>query len=381
MNQLKVALDARYVQNHFPGIGRYTYSLAEALAALPNAPQLTLIYNPALPDSSYNIAQLAEKYPQNVRLLSTEVRPFSIAEQWKLFNPVRQAKFDVWHAPYYLRPYWLPVPSVVNIHDLIGLRMPEALPSRKARYILDGATRLAILSSTKIISGSEAAALDIQKMYKVSPQKITVVLNGVSEQFKPLTVEEQIAFRTRLQLPEKYLLHVGINKPHKNQARLLQAFKQFHDRTGLTEYKLILAGRADSRYTPELLSLTEQLDLTPHVKFWQNVPEAELRNLYASASLFVFPSLLEGFGLPVLEAMACGTPVICADNTSLPEVAGTAAYYFKAEDSAEMSRQISLALGDAAELRQKSMQQAAKFTWQKAAERTLTVYESAKTKS
>jgi glycosyltransferase involved in cell wall biosynthesis len=371
-----VALDARTVQDHFPGIGRYTYSLAEALAQLDVPLRLTLVYNPGLRNSMYDIAGLSAKYPDKIGLLRTAARPFSPGEQWQLFRPARRGDFAVWHAPYYIRPYILPVPSVLTVHDAIGRRIPDALPSVKARILLELTTRAALLASKKIIAVSQSAALDVQQLYGVKDAKITVAPHGVSNRFRPLDPDEITAARARLNLPEKYLLYVGINKPHKNHARLLEAFKVWRERTGDADRVLVLAGRADPRYTPQLTALADFLNLTPHVRFLHDVPDADLPDVYACAELFVFPSLQEGFGLPVLEAMKSGLPVVCANNSSLPEVAGDAALLFPAENVNAIAEAIEDGLGQKNQLRLKSLRRAALFSWQRTAEITYGVYES-----
>jgi glycosyltransferase involved in cell wall biosynthesis len=247
------------------------------------------------------------------------------------------------------------------------------MPSRKVRQAFEAATRLAFLTSKRIIAVSQAAATDIEQLYQVNPAKIRVVPQGVSENFKPLNLSEQLEARARLKLPERYLLYVGINKPHKNLARLLEAFKLYREQSD-DPLKLILAGKEDSRYSVDLREKARQLGITDAVEFRGEIAEADLPALYACASLFVFPSLYEGFGLPVLEAMACGTPVTCADNSSLPEVAGEAAILFQAEDVPAQAAALREGLQRAAELRQKGLGRARRFSWQRTAERTLEIY-------
>lgn len=370
---IHIALDARYVQEHFPGIGRYVYNLAEALAALPDGPRLTLFYNPARSNRRYDLPGLAGRFPTRISLKPATARPFSLAEQWQFFRPARQGHFQLWHAPYYLRPYWLPLPSVLTAYDVISARLPAALTSRKARLAFEVATRLAFLTSNRIIAISQAAAADIERLYRVNPAKIRVVPLGVSENFKPLDLLEQPAARARLKLPERYLLYVGINKPHKNLARLLEAFKLYREQTG-DPIRLILAGKEDPRYSGDLREKARQLAIMEQVEFRGEIAEADLPALYACAALFVFPSLYEGFGLPVLEAMACGTPVVCADNSSLPEVAGDSALLFPAQDIAAQAAAIKAGLRQPAELGRKGLERARRFSWQATAEKTLAVY-------
>ncbi|HEX2912287.1 MAG TPA: glycosyltransferase family 1 protein [Chloroflexia bacterium] len=372
---MKVALDARYVQDHFPGIGRYTFHLIEALVCLPDGPQLTLLYNPALPDRRYSLPDLAARFPERVRLQSTAVRPFSLAEQWAFWSLARRNAFDLWHAPYYIRPYFLPLPTVLTAYDVTGTRLPEALPSRKARLAFNLANRLAFRTSRRIIAISEFTASDIQRYYGVKPGKMRVIPLGVSSRFKPLDLSEQQVARARLRLPERYLLYTGINKPHKNLSRLLEAYRLYREQSG-DDINLILAGKEDARYSKDLRKQVADSGLERAVRFRGEVAEEDLPSLYACATLFIFPSLYEGFGLPVLEALACGVPVACANNTSLPEVAGEAAILFEAENVAAIAEAIGEGLQPArqAVLRHKGPEQASKFSWQRTAELTLAVY-------
>lgn len=372
---LKVALDARYVQEHFPGIGRYVYHLAEGLAALPEGPHLTLFYNPSQAQPRYDLPALAARFPEKVTLQATSARPFTLAEQFRFFIPALRGRFDVWHAPYYIRPYLLPLPTVLTAYDAINARLPGAVASRKTRLIFELTTRLAFFTSRRVIAISQAAAADFTRLYGVKPAKLRTIPLGVSPHFRPLDLAEQAEVRAKLQLPGRYLLYVGINKPHKNLARLLEAFKLYREQSGDT-VKLILAGKEDARYAGDLRGKARSLGITGEVEFRGEIAESDLPGLYACAALFAFPSLYEGFGLPVLEAMASGAPVICADNSSLPEVAGEAALYFPAEDTAAMAAAIGEGLRQSDQFRRKGLERANLFSWQQVAEKTFAVYRS-----
>lgn len=174
---------------------------------------------------------------------------------------------------------------------------------------------------------------------------------------------------------------MGINKPHKNLLRLLDAFKQFRERTR-SETVLILAGREDPRYSQALHQHAATLGLSQDgaVRFWGEVNETDLPKLYAAADLLVLPSLYEGFGLPILEAMASGCPVACSNNSSLPEVAGEAALMFEATDTSQIANaleQLATQPTLRAELRERGLHRASGFSWQRAAEQTLEVYREA----
>lgn len=381
--KINIAFDARYVQPGFPGIGRYAYSLAAAIAPLiesdwPNA-CLNLIHNPSLPDTRYNLAALAQNYPNVVRLIPSEAPPISLKEQWQLPILAGRQHFEIWHAPYYIRPYLLPTRSVLSAHDVTSARLPESLPSKKARLAFELTTRLAFLSSRRIITGSKSAKEDIVSLYKVRPEKVRVIYYAYNPYFRPASFLEQAAYKAELNLPEAYMLYVGINKPHKNLTRLLEAFKLFKAQTN-SPLVLVLAGKEDPRYSDGLRQHAASLGLTQDksVRFWGEVAETDLPKLYAAAQFFVMPSLYEGFGLPVLEAMASGCPVACARNSSLPEVAGEAATWFEATNTADMAAAFNRMAENAglrAELRERGLHQAQLFSWERAAAATIEVYQ------
>lgn len=378
---LNIALDARYVQSGFPGIGRYVYSLAAAMATIldDGEGKLNLIYNPNLTDKRYDLPTLAAAHHKSVKLLTDTSKPISLSEQVRLPILAHSDKFQIWHAPYYIRPYFVGLPSVLTAYDVTSTRLPELLPSRKARLAFEVTTRLAFLTSKRIIVISQAAANDITRFYGVRPEKMTVIPLACDAHFQPLSSEEQKKFRHRLNLPQSYILYVGINKPHKNLKRLLEAFRQFKRQTNSSSV-LIIAGREDKRYAEDLHLHAADLglDLKNEVLFLGDVSEATLPQLYACADFFVLPSLYEGFGLPVLEAMASGCPVACSDNSSMPEVAGEAAVLFKAESVTEIAAALQkLAVNPLlrADLREKGLQRAKLFSWQRTAEATLEVYQ------
>lgn len=175
-SDLKIGLDARYVQLGFPGIGRYVYSLAEAmgkvLATDNSNARLNLIYNPALTTPRHNLTVLAQTFPAKVRLVATSAQPISLSEQWRLPWLARSQKLGLWHAPYYIRPYFLPLPTVLTAHDVTSARLPAILPSKQARLAFGLTTRLAFLTSRRIISVSQAAANDITELYMFPQPKL-----------------------------------------------------------------------------------------------------------------------------------------------------------------------------------------------------------------
>jgi glycosyltransferase involved in cell wall biosynthesis len=370
---MRIGLDLRYLNDHFPGIGRYALNLAQALVAYPHT--FVCLYNPDLPNSRYAIQSLAAN--QNVEMVPTNAAPFSLREQIDLPRLVSRLHLSLLHSPYYIKPYRkLPCPSVVTIHDLIGHFHPQTLAPR-ARYTFRILVWLAIQSATRLIAVSESGAHDLQAVYQIPKARITVTPEAAAPHFRPQPPAAVAALRARLKLPQRYLLTVGSNKPHKNREHLILAWSQIEAK--YQGVHLIIAGHYDPQY-PQAQKLVEELDLSARVRFIHNVAEGDLPSLYTGAEAFIFPSLYEGFGLPVLEAMACGTPVICAQTSSLPEVAGEAAFLVDPHDLPGLVAGMQDLLNHSSvrqHRRKLGLERAQTFTWQRTAELTMYAYKLA----
>jgi alpha-1,3-rhamnosyl/mannosyltransferase len=283
---------------------------------------------------------------------------------------------DLYHTPYYVYPYiGLPCPAVVTLHDLIPLRFPRETPWR-ARLLFDLLHRLAIARATRMITVSTAAQADLVRTYRLKPDRMTVIPHAPGAAFGRQPAEAIAAVRARYDLPERYILSVGTNKPHKNHARLVEAFALIAGQ--VPDLALVIAGQADPRYRA-VQAAVQQAGLAQRVRLLPNVAEADLPALYAGAFAFCLPSLYEGFGLPLVEAMASGAPVICGWQSSMPEVVGPAALLVDVRDPDAIGRAILRLDRDAAlaaGLRAAGLQRAAQFSWERAARATLDVYES-----
>jgi alpha-1,3-rhamnosyl/mannosyltransferase len=394
---MRIAIDARYVGDHFPGIGRYVYNLIAALAELDHKHTLAVLYNPDLPNTRHDMAALARHLP--VRLVATRLRPFSLAEQLAIPRMLRTMQADLYHAPYYVRPYFgLPCRSVVTLYDAIPRLFPAEV-SPRARLLFDTLTRRAIRSSQHILAISNSARDDLAAAYRIPPARITVTPLAADPRFKPQSALAVAVARTKYHLPDRYVLSLASNKPHKNLVSLVEAWAQVTNRQGDKETSsdtlgsssrrlpvslspcLVIAGHWDPRY-PAARAAAERLGLGDRVRFLPGVAEADLPALYAGAEVFAFASRYEGFGLPPLEALACGAPVLCCDTSSLPEVVGGAALRVAPTPDA-LAAGLARLLGDAAlraRLRAVGPARAAQFSWKKTAQATLAVYEQVATK-
>ena len=294
--------------------------------------------------------------------------PFSLSQQWTLPRLLRSLRPDMYHSPYIMMPYWPSVPTIVTVHDLIPLVLPGE-SSGKARAFFRWALRLALRASSRVLAVSESTRQDLLKHTRYRADRITVTLLGADSRFQPVPPAEIDVLKARLGLNEKYALYLGTFKPHKNLARLLGAWSRLDS----GYMSLVVAG-----LEPKERQAAQRWNRGgPGIFFLGRVEEADLPALYSGADLFIFPSLHEGFGLPVLEAMACGTPVVCADSSSLVEVAGKAAVYFNPADEDDMVRTLSLLVNDRERLdkmREESLAGAAAFSWEQTATRTLHEY-------
>ncbi len=371
-SNFQVVIDGRYIQDHFPGIGRYTYNLIDALARAAPDERFVVFYNPALRNTRYDIAALARD--PNVELRRVDIATFSLAEQYRLPFAIRDLPLAIFHSPYYIKPYFSRTPSIVTLFDVIPLRVPAAVPGWRARQLFRVAATLATRTAARVMAPSQATCDDLIARLHVPRDKIVVTPLAADARFAPQSQTEITRVRAKYNLPARYLLSVGVNKPHKNLATLVSALELFAVHNSPFAVPLVIAGAYDPRYPVTTSNLEPRKS---EIVFLRDVPDADLPALYAGATVFVFPSLYEGFGLPPLEAMACGAPVVCSNASSLPEVVGDAAVLVDARNVQELGSAIARVLDDAAlrdELRAKGIAQAAKFSWERTARETLNVY-------
>jgi glycosyltransferase involved in cell wall biosynthesis len=260
--------------------------------------------------------------------------------------------------------------------------------SATQRLIYYLAHSLALRTARVAMAISQTTRADLIRYFRLDPQRIVVTPLAADAHFQPQPPERIAAARLKYTLPERYVLYLGSNKPHKNLVRLVSAWQVASCRPALeakrgglqvADYKLVIAGQWDVRY-PQARGRAEELGLKDQVLFAGPVDDADLPALYSGASLFVFASEYEGFGLPALEAMASGVPVVCSNTSSLPEVAGDAALLVDPLDTGALAAAIERALTDAdlrQALREKGVVQAARFSWEQTAQATLAVYAQA----
>jgi glycosyltransferase involved in cell wall biosynthesis len=282
---------------------------------------------------------------------------------------------ELFHATEHLLLPLRSIPTILTVHDLIYRHLP-AHHKRLNRWYLNLTMPLYCRRATHVVAVSECARRDLITAYRLPAEKTTVVYEAADPRFYPQPPERVSAVRSRYGLPGRYLLFVGTIEPRKNLARLLEAFETIHEE-GLSD-GLVIVGRRGWLYG-DFFARLEQSPVRDAVIFPGYVPDEDLPAIYSGAQALAFPSLYEGFGLPVLEAMACGIPVVTSNSSSLPEVGGTAALYVDPRDVEALREAVRRVLCDAAlreQLQVQGLAQAAQFSWDRAAAQTEAVYEA-----
>lgn len=366
MRTLRIAIDAsRTTTARRTGTENYALKLIQALLAL-ESPHRYLLYFRDRP-----AAGLLPAHPQ------AEQRVIPWPRMWthlRFAAALWRDRPDVTFVPSHTLPLVFPGPAVVTVHDLGYKYFPDAHPTLSRQY-LEWSTRYSARRATRVIADSLATATDIAAHYRLAEHRISVVYPGVDERLAPVTDAGALArMRARYRLPEHYLLFVGTLQPRKNIARLVQAYSRWRAEQGRSDVALVLAGQQGWLYDPAWTSGAEGVILPGYVD------DADVAALYSGASALLFPSLHEGFGFPILEAMRCGVPVITSNTSSMPEVAGKAALLVNPRDTGAIAQAIERILSDEvlrADLIARGAQQAQQFTWQRAAEQVLRVLEQA----
>lgn len=354
----------------YRGAGIHTYC-HQLLQHLPEQCKQTelLAY---VADANYQTSSgvLLRKLPARIQ------NPFAriIWEQSALPLAARRDHLDLLHGLAYAVPITTSVPTIVTVHDLSFILYPEAF-RRGNRQYLSRITSQSCRRARRVIAVSEATARDLVQILNISADKIDVVYNGVDSRFRPLSDAEVSAYRSQAGWPERFILMLGTLEPRKNHLMVLEAYAQYRR---LAHQPLpLLIGGGKGWYYDTIFQRAEALHLEEHVHFLGFVPSEALPWLYNAASLFVYPSRYEGFGLPLAEAMSCGTPAITSTASSLPEVAGAAAVTIEPDDPAAMAQAMAQVLdspGQMQRLREAGLKQSKRFRWPITAKETAAVY-------
>ena len=365
---MRIGIDARKL--HDFGIGTYIRNLLQQLARLDQETEFVLICRG---EDSTALTALGE----NFRAVPETSASYSVSEQLKIPIALRREGVTLFHAPHYVLPPLVRCPSIVTIHDCIHLMFPQYLPSRFALTYARASIGIAARRATRVLTVSDSSKRDILRHVDISPQKIDVIHNAYDERFGVEPAEEDVArVRERYQLHDQFVLYAGNVKPHKNLGRLIQAFHLVRQR-GLDHLKLVMIGDEISRYAA-LRRAVHQHQLHKYVRFLGYLPQETLAVMYRLAGVFVFPSLYEGFGLPPLEAMASGAPVVTSNVSSLPEVTGDAALLVDPYDPEAIAEGIHRVLTDEAlrrNLCSRGLRRARQFSWESSVRRVREIYQ------
>jgi glycosyltransferase involved in cell wall biosynthesis len=371
---LKVGIDYTSALKQSGGIGRYTRGLITTLAQLDTQIQYTLLVTPDAPLDDLQIFQIRPNFDHKL---------YPLPERWmtigwhRLYLPLPVELFagsiDLFHSPNFILPPTRQANTLLTVHDLSFIRHPQGAVAALRRWLMKVVPR-SIARADHILADSESTKQDLIEIFEVEPGMITVVGAGVEERFLPVTDPALLGrVRQRYRLPAKFVLSLGTLEPRKNFTGLIEAYQQSPVRD---THHLVIAGGKGWLYE-DIFARAEASAVADRIHLIGFVADEDLPALYTLADLFAYPSHYEGFGIPVVEAMACGTPVVCANNSCLPEVAGPAALQITATDTPALAEALYRMAVDAS-LRQQAVElgfrQARKFNWPAAAERLLAVY-------
>ncbi len=376
---MKIAINALFFQHPATGSGQYMTHLLHALAEIDQHNDYVLLGPRPL------AASVSTTFPYHVQPVPAFARKTENIEKivWEQFTAplaAHQAGVDLLHIPYFAPPLLPRTATVVTIHDIIQWRVPGYLPNRKIKAYMQLVAR-AIQHTTSIITVSEHAKQDIVAALKLPPERIHVIYEAAGDEYQPVTDPATLATtRARYGLGERYIFYLGGMERRKNLLQLVRAFAQLVAQLDDPNLQLFISGnpnKFNGSFFPDPRPLAAELGITERIVY-RFVEEEDKPSIYSGASLFVFPSLYEGFGLPPLEAMSCGAPVVCSNRTSLPEVVGEAALSVDPDNTHELAEAMQRILTDntlRADLQARSLQRAGQFNWRKTAAETLAVYE------
>jgi len=370
-NKFKIGIDARMYGYAQTGIGNYIRHLLKYIFEMDQENEYVVFLLP----EEYESFKLPHKRVKKVQVSAKWYSwPEQVSFPWELWKE----KLDLMHFTHFNSPILYPGKTVVTIHDITPYFFPgHKMKSFARRLGFRTVFYSSVKKAAKVIAVSQSTKNDISDRFKIGRDKISVIYEGISGQFHEINEEREInGFKARYGITKPYIFYTGVWRNHKNLVGLIKAFGILRKSHRL-DYQLVLGGKEDPYY-PEVRETWEKLGLGDRIISAGFIKQEELPLFYSAAEVFVIPSFYEGFGLVGLEAMACKTPVVSSNKTSLPEILQDAAQYFDPENPRDMAEKISLVLGDKKlynELVAKGLQQCKKYNWRQMAKETLEIYE------
>jgi glycosyltransferase involved in cell wall biosynthesis len=375
---IKVAISAHFWGQGTTGSGQYLHRLVDMLRERHPDIRITLLFQA----DAVQRAPLPTDIPYHILPTPFDTRNRQLAKVWFEQVAVPQAVtsigVDLLHVPYFAPPLRSTVPVVATIHDLI----PMVLPAYRGSALVRGYTALAARASQRIkmiLADSEASRQDILRLLQVPGERVQTVYLAADADYKPQPLAEIARVRQKYDLPEQFVLYLGGFDVRKNVPLLLEATAQSQ-----ADWKLVIAGKlptTDSDFFPHPRRIVQALGIQERVQFTGWIEEGDKPALLAAASLFCFPSAYEGFGLPILEAMACGTATVTTNVSSLPELAGDGAVLVPPNDVAALHERLDALMANETSrvnLAERALQQAARFSWERCADETVLAYRQSK---
>jgi len=381
---VRIGINALFLQKPATGMGQHLLHLLQGLDSLDDKDQQYMLLAPRF-RRAYTVRapQLSDRF-REVEVVSALARLGENVEQvwWEQVGIVlagMREKIDLLHGPYWSNPLWSPWPTVVTVHDVIQFVLPE-YAWRKISRVYFGLVSAGARRAQAVITVSECSKQDIMKILGLGPERIHVIGNAVDASLYPVRDAWLLAnVRERYGVAPRFVLYFGGFDMRKNVPRLIEAYARLPERLR-REYQLVIAGRYQHLghpLYPDPRETVRRLGLDGNVIFTGQIREQDKAPLYSAATVFAFPSLYEGFGMPVLEAMACGTPVVTSNVSALPEVAGDAGLLVDPYAPEAISNALAELLDSAArrnDLARRGLERARRFTWPQVAEQTVRVY-------
>ena len=362
---MRFSVDAHAIGRHLTGNEVYVRNLLGGFASLDSESEFI---------TYVSVDDPSPWVPARFAMRRVSANPF-VRLGLDLSSRLREDRPDLLHVQY-TAPLACPVPVVVSVHDVSFLEHPKFFPPFRALQLRWSVNRT-VRAAAKILTLSDFSSAAIQRAYHVAPEDIVVAPLAAAQEFRPLHIDNAVDWvRNRFKLPTPFILSVGDLQPRKNQIGLIRAFAELVKNFPQLRHRLALAGK-ETWFAPKVREAARTSGVADRIRFLGFVTDQDLVHLYNACDLFMFPSFYEGFGLPIIEAMACGRAVACSKTSAMPEVADGAAILFDPHSTSEITRAMADLLRDA-ELRSRmerlGQQRAAHFSWQDSARKTLEVY-------